>query len=106
MIFCLFSSFLSRCGIPSDTRWCNTSKEIYILIRCWSQTSCYGAARFVQSWVNLLTCFDLAHTGHAYSAVNILLLNLIDVISVGGGALSVYGLPKNVHVVPVIPLYI
>ena len=40
----LFSSFLSRYGSPSDTRWCNTSKEIYILNRCSSQTSCYGPA--------------------------------------------------------------
>ena len=49
--FCLLSSFLSRCGSPSDTRWCNTSKELYILNRCWSQTSYYGAAHLVQSWV-------------------------------------------------------
>ena len=50
-IFCLRSSFLSRCGGPSDTRLCNITKQIYILNRCWSQTSCHGPARFVQSWV-------------------------------------------------------
>ena len=56
-IFCLFFSFLSRCGSPSDTRWCNTSKEIYILNRCWSQTSCYGAVCFVQYLVKFAYVF-------------------------------------------------
>ena len=50
-IFCQLSSFLSRCRSHSHTRWRNTSKEIYILFKCWSPTSCYGAACFVQSWV-------------------------------------------------------
>ena len=38
--------------LPSDTRWCNTSKDIYIISRCWSQTPYYGAVRCVQSVVN------------------------------------------------------
>ena len=40
--------------------------------------------------------------------VAVLLLNVMEVLSVGGGALldSVYGLPKNVRVVPVIPVFI
>ena len=42
-IFCLLISLLLRCGSPSKTRWCNTSKKIYN--RCWSQTSCYGMGR-------------------------------------------------------------
>ena len=56
-IFCLLSAFLSRCASPSDTRWCNTSKEINILNICWSQTSCYGAALFIQSWVKFAYVF-------------------------------------------------
>ena len=40
--------------------------------------------------------------------VAILLLNVMDVFSEGGGALqeTVYGLPRNVRVVPVVPVCI
>ena len=56
----LLSVFLLSC--QDDTRWCNTSKEIYIFNRCWSQTSCYGAARFVQSWVKFAyLCWPFQH---------------------------------------------
>ena len=58
----LLSSFLSRWGSPSDTRLCNISKEIYIRNICWSQTSGYGAARFVQSWVKFAyVCWPFPH---------------------------------------------
>ena len=38
--------------------------------------------------------------------VVILLLNVIEMFCVGGGALMVYGLPDNVRIVPVIPVCI
>ena len=68
----LSAFFLSRCGRPSDTRWCNTSKEIYILNRCWSHRHpvMERHASF-RAGSSVLTCFDISHTGHEYSVVEL-----------------------------------
>ena len=103
---CLMFSLLGHCALLfliffiASWTWVVVSVMLYPCILC------------VAPLMNLFACLAgfvnclVKQFAISLAVVVILLLNVMEVFSMGGGDLIVYGLPKNVRVVPVTPVCI